>query len=150
MATYAFANIVGTISGPGGVIPIGSGSGVGEGGITVTPTTDKNTMMIGADGSGMNSLMADSSGNVTVRMLKTSATNSALSLMYNYQTQSSLTHGQNTIQFMDIARGDSVTCTGVAFKKQVELTYGKEGGENEWTFDATSVTIILGVGTPEI
>ena len=150
MATYAFANIVGAISGPGGVIPLGSGAGVGEGGITITPTTDKNVMMIGADGSGMNSLLADSSGSVTVRALKTSAVNAALSLMYNYQTGSSLTHGQNTIQFTDIARGDSVTCTGAAFKKQVELNYGKEGGENEWTFDAINVTIILGIGTPEV
>jgi len=150
MATYAFANIVGAISGPGGVVPIGNGAGIGEGGITITPTTDKNVMMIGADGQGMNSLMADSSSSVTVRVLKTSVTNSLLSLMYNFQTGSSLTHGQNTIAFVDIARGDSVTCTGVAFKKQVELTYAKEGGENEWTFDAISTTVILGIGTPEV
>ena len=81
MATYSFLNIVGSIAGPGGVVPIGVGSGVGEGGITITPTTDKNTMMIGADGAGMNSLMADSSSSVTVRMLKTSPANAALSLL---------------------------------------------------------------------
>lgn len=150
MATYSFQDIVGSITGPGGTIPIGSGSGAGEGGITITPSADKNVMMIGADGSGMNSLIADSSVEVKVTLLKTSPVNAFLQQMYNYQVGSSLTHGQNTISFADVARGDLIVCSNAAFKKQPELTYAKEGSEIEWLFDAISSSVTLGTGTPEL
>jgi hypothetical protein len=150
MATYSFQDIVGSITGPGGTIPIGSGSGAGEGGITITASADKNVMMIGADGSGMNSLIADSSVEVKVTLLKTSPVNAFLQQMYNYQVGSSLTHGQNTISFADVARGDLIVCSNAAFKKQPELTYAKEGGEVEWSFDAISSSVTLGTGTPEL
>ena len=107
-------------------------------------------MMIGADGTGMNSLMADTSSEVKITLLKTSPVNAFLQQMYNYQTGSSLTHGQNTISFADIVRGDLVLCSGVAFKKQPELSYTKEGGEVEWIFDSVNTSVTLGIGTPEV
>jgi hypothetical protein len=150
MATYSFTDIVAAITGPGGTIPLGAGTGASEGGITITASSDKNTMMIGADGSGMNSLMADSSSEVTIRLLKTSPVNFLLQQLYNFQTASALTHGYNTITVTDIVRGDFIVMTSAAFKKRPDITYAKEGGDNEWVFDAIKTTQILGIGTPEI
>lgn len=150
MATYSFLDVTAAIDGPGGSINLGAGAGVAEEGITIEGVNDKNTMLIGADGAGMHSLMADESSTVTIRLLKTSPVNAQLSQMYNTQTVSSATHGRNTITVRDIARGDSITLQQVAFKKRPTIEYAKEAGMMEWAFDAISTVAVLGVGTPEI
>lgn len=150
MATYSFQDVVAAIVGVGGSINMAAGAAVAEEGITIEAVADKNTMTIGADGSGMHSLAANEASTVTVRLLKTSPVNALLQLMYNLQTKSSLTHGKNVITVRDVVRGDSITMTGVAFKKRPAINYAKEGGLVEWTFDAVKTTQILGVGTPEI
>jgi len=150
MATYSFQDVVAAIVGVGGSINLAAGAAVAEEGITIEAVADKNTMTIGADGSGMHSLAANEASTVTVRLLKTSPVNAQLQLMYNLQTKSSLTHGKNVITVRDVVRGDSIVLTQVAFKKRPAINYAKEGGLNEWTFDAVKTTQILGVGTPEI
>lgn len=150
MATYSFQDVVAAISGVGGSINLASGAAVAEEGITIESVEDKNVMTIGADGSGMHSLVANEASTVTVRLLKTSPVNAQLQLMYNLQTKSSLTHGKNVISIRDVVRGDSITLTQVAFKKRPSINYAKEGGMVEWTFDAVKTTQVLGVGTPEL
>lgn len=146
MSTYSFLDVVAAMNGPGGAVNIGAGAAVAEEGITVEAVEDKNTMVIGADGSGMHNLNAGEASTVTVRLLKTSPTNALLQTMYNAQTQSSLLHGKNTITIRDIARGDIITLQKVAFKKRPAISYAKEGGINEWSFDAIKTSQILGVG----
>lgn len=146
MATYAFSAIVGTIVGPGGTFSIGNGAGPSEEGVTVAMVEDKSTMTIGADGAVMHSLHSGNGGTVTVRLLKTSPTNQLLMNMYNLQTSNPAAHGQNVMSFTDTLRGDSVVCQQVAFKKAPDITYAKDGGTNEWTFDAGFVGITLGSG----
>ncbi|EAP1742638.1 DUF3277 family protein [Salmonella enterica] len=68
MATYSFTDVTASISGPTGVIDLGYGSASSEEGITVAMAGPKNTMTIGADGEVMNSLHADKSGTVTVKL----------------------------------------------------------------------------------
>lgn len=150
MATYSFQDVVAAIAGPGGSINMAAGAAVAEEGITIEAVADKNTMTIGADGRGMHSLAANEASTVTVRLLKTSPVNAQLQMMYNLQTKSSLTHGKNVITVRDVVRGDSITLTQVAFKKRPAINYAKDGGLNEWAFDAVKTTQILGVGTPEI
>jgi hypothetical protein len=150
MTTYSFEDVVATISGPGGVIPLGNGAGNADEGITVTMTERKNTMVTGADGSVMHSLHAAQSGTIVVRLLKTSPINALLSAMYNFQTQSSANHGQNTIVVANPQRGDVISCQGAAFAKQPDLTYAKDGNTCEWEFDAGYVHEILGVGSPTL
>lgn len=150
MATYSFQDVAAAIVGVGGSINLASGAAVSEEGITIDAVEDKNIMTIGADGSGMHSLVSNESATVTVRLLKTSPVNAQLQLMYNLQTKSSLTHGKNVITVRDVVRGDMIALTNVAFKKRPSVTYAKEGGIMEWTFDAIKTTQILGVGTPEI
>lgn len=150
MSTYSFQDVVAAITGLGGSIILGSGSGSAEEGITIEAVADKNTMTIGADGAGMHSLSADRSSTVTVRLLKTSSVNALLSAMYELQTSSSLGHGKNVIVVRDVVRGDVITCTGVAFKKAPPLNFAKEGGTVEWSFDAIRTVRVLGVGTPEV
>jgi len=144
MSTYSFLNTNCTITGPGGSVNLGAGASVAEEGITLEPNDDISTMTIAADGSVMHSLGANKSRTLTVRLLKTSATNKALSLMYAFQTASPANHGNNTISLANAQTRDAITCQQVAFKRGVPLTYGKEGGMNEWTFDAGIVDVTLG------
>lgn len=141
---YSFLNLQGALTGPGGVINLGNGSGAADEGITVAPAGELNTMTIGADGTGMHSLSADKSGKVTIRLLKTSPTNQLLSAMLAFQRTSAATHGQNTIMFADTVRGDAVVCRQCAFSKVPDLSYGKSAGFVEWQFDSVYVDITLG------
>lgn len=146
MATYSFKDVTAAISGNGWFVPLGTGAGLAEEGITIESVEDKNVMTIGADGTGMHSLVANDSATVTVRLLKTSPTNSMLQAMFNIQTRSAASHGSNTITIRDVARGDSITLVDCAFKNSPNITYAKEGGTVEWVFDCVKKSQILGAG----
>lgn len=143
-STYSFLDVGASIVGPGGAFSLGNGAAVAEEGITFVPTGDKSGMTIGADGAGMHSLYADKSGVATVRLLKNSPTNTLLSRLFNFQTASGATHGQNTITLNDKSRGDIVAATQVAFKKVPDLTYAKEADIVEWQFDYVKLDFNLG------
>lgn len=142
--TYSFLNVNAAIAGPGGAVNMGSGAAIAEEGITISPNADKNIMTIGADGGGQHSLVADDSGKVTVRALKTSPLNAALMAMYNIQSSASSLWGVNVITVFDPARGDLHTCQLCAFNKKPEINYKKEGDLIEWVFDSLKITSILG------
>lgn len=144
MATYSFVDVTAAINGPGGSINIGNDAGPSDEGITVSMIDNKNTMTIGADGSGMHSLHAGNAGTITIRLLKTSPTNKKLQQMYSYQVTSSANHGRNTITIRDVARGDFVTATGAAFRKMPDNAWGKEGNMIEWSWDCIKVAQKLG------
>jgi hypothetical protein len=148
--TYSFLDCQCSISGPGGSFSLGSGAGAAEEGITTDMVDRKNTMTIGADGSGMHSLHASNAGTFIVRLLKTSPTNRLLNQLYNTQRQSSTTWGQNTVQIYDTARGDQVTLRGAAFAKQPALVFAKVGNVNEWEFEAIQRDDLLGSGSPSL
>ena len=150
MATYSFKDVTAALVGVGGSINLGNGAAIAEEGITIEAAEDKNVMTIGADGAGMHSLVASKAGTITFRLLKTSPVNAQLQAMYNLQTLSSITHGKNVVTVRDVARGDAIVCTGVAFKRVPDLTFAKEGGTVEWQFDAISIERTLGNGTPAI
>lgn len=149
MATYSFLDVTAAMSGAGGNINLGAGAAVSEEGITIEAVEDKSVMTIGADGNGMHSLIASEASMVTIRLLKTSPVNSQLNEMYKQNTISSANHGSNTITIRNPATGDNITLQQVAFKKRPTITYAKEGGMNEWTFDAIKTAMTLGVGTSE-
>lgn len=144
MSTYSFLDTQASIVGPGGSFSIGSGDGVAEEGITIEPAGDKNTMQIGADGTGMHNLHADKSGTITVRLLKTSPKNAMLMAMYNLQQTSAALWGNNVISVSNAQIGENNGCRGVAFKKKPTIVYAKDGPMNEWTFDAIAIDSILG------
>ncbi len=144
--TYSFLDINATLTGPGGSIALGAGAGAAEEGITIEPSGDIDAMMIGADGTGVHSLIANKSGKVTIRLLKTSPINQQLSLMVAFQRTSGATHGQNTLTIAGTTSGDIATCQQVAFAKIPTITYAKEAGMNEWEFNANIIDIGLGAG----
>lgn len=145
MNVYSFLNISCLIAGPGLVANLAAGAAAAEEGITIEPSTDKNEMTIGADGKGQHSLIADNSGKLTVRLLKTSPINALLMAAYDLQTSSSALHGQNIVTITDSARGDLHVFQAVAFRKKPKIDYQKTAGMNEWEFDAISVNSVLGV-----
>jgi hypothetical protein len=141
---YSFLDVQATIAGPGGSFNLGNGAGNAEEGIDIEMVEDKNTMTVGADGTPMHSLHAGKAGTVTVRLLKTSPVNAKLQAMYDLQSQSSSLWGQNVISINNTASGDNVGCRSVAFKKSPKNAYAKDGGSNEWVFDAGAIDSILG------
>jgi hypothetical protein len=144
MATYSFLDISCLMAGPGVASNLAAGASAAEEGITVEASTDKNVMTIGADGTGMHSLVADDSCKVTIRLLKTSPLNKVLMAAYDAQSLSSSLWGINTFTLSDTARGDFTVVQQAAFKKRPTLTYAKEGGIMEWEFDGIQVNSILG------
>jgi hypothetical protein len=148
--TYSFMDVSATITGPGGAFSLGYGACTAEEGISIAMIENKNTMTIGADGCVMHSLHAGNGGTVTVRFLKTSPTNQMLQRMFDTQKMSSAYWGHNTINIADPARGDAITCSMCAFQRFPNVTYAKDGGTQEWIFDAGDITGILGDGTPGV
>lgn len=143
--TYSFLDTTATLAGPGGVVNLGAGAAVAEEGITIEPAEDKNTMTIGADGQGQHSLIASDAATVTIRLLKTSPTNRALGLMYDLQSTSSALWGQNVLNVNNSGLGDVSVGQRVAFKKKPTLTYAKEGGFTDWTFDVINLNTVFGI-----
>lgn len=143
---YSFEDVQASISGPGGTIPLGSGSGNAQEGITVEFVDDKNAMMIGADGEGAHSLRATRAARITVRLLKTSPVNAALNAQYRFQSVSSTLWGQNVVTVTDLARGDNYLATEVAYQKHPSVTWAQDANFNEWMFYAIKCDPILGVG----
>lgn len=146
MAAYSFLNISCQMVGPGIARNLAAGASAAEEGITLEATVDKNVMTIGADGTGMHSLVADDSCTLTIRLLKTSPLNAALMTAYDVQSVSSALWGVNTFTLSDSARGDFSVIQQAAYKKKPTVTYAKEGGMMEWTFDGIQANSVLGSG----
>lgn len=146
--TYSFKDVTATIRGPNGSFEIGSSAGAAEEGISYEMIDDKGSMMIGAGGQGMHSLHAGKAGRITVRLLKTSPQNAMLQDLYNADTASSATYGQNVIVIRDIARGDLVMATGCGQVKTPNNSFAKAGNVLEWSFNCIEIDPTLGTGTP--
>lgn len=144
MSTYSFMDTACTLASDEAVIDLGYGAGVAEEGITFAMAGDKNTMVIGADGEGMHNLHADNSGQVTIRLLKTSPANAKLANLYNLQKSASKKWGKNTITMNHSGSGDNATALKCAFKKIPDYTNAKTGALVEWTFDAIKIDLKLG------
>jgi len=137
-------DITASFIGPGVAFDLGSGSGNSEEGITVAQSGAKNSMTLGIDGKGMNSLLPNKSGQITINLLRTSPLNKKLSLAYNAQSQSPATWGNNTIVIRDNASGEIITANGVAFNKLPDRKFAKEGGTVTWVFDCIEIDVYMG------
>jgi len=144
MSTYSFLDVTASLTGPTGSIDLGYGSANSEEGITTAMTEAKNTMTVGADGEVMHSLHAGKSGTITVTLLKTSPVNKKLSLMYNAQSQSSATWGNNIIVIRNKSSGDISTARSCAFQKQPDHANAKVGNTVSWVFDCGKIDQLLG------
>lgn len=146
MGTYSFQDVQATIVGPGGAFSLGSSQAVANEGISVEFVGDRNTMTTGAGVEVMHSLHAAQPATFTVRLMKTSAVNALLGIMYDLQTSSSALWGVNTIMVSDTARGDVATGWNCAFQKFPNNTYATEGNVLEWVFQAGRAFELLGDG----
>lgn len=147
MGVYSFPNIQASLVGPGGNLNIGYGAGTAEEGITVSMVEEKSDTKVGAGGELMQSLRASKLGHITVRLLKTSPVNASLSAMYNAQSVNAGLWGQNVIRISDIQRGDNILGTQMAFVKQPDVVYAKDGNMMEWSF-VGKIDQQLGTGQP--
>jgi len=145
MTSYSFLNIVGAITGPGGATPIGVGSANADGGIKTSMKEEKNLAKVSADGSVMQVLRGGNLGRITVHVQKTSPINAILSAMYNFQRNNAAGWGTNAITFNDIARGDVVSGSSMAFVKFPDVGWDKDASDIEWEFEG-NVVQALGAG----
>lgn len=144
MSTYSFLDTNATLTCVDATIDLGYGEAIAEEGITFAMAGDKNSMTIGADGEGMHSLHADNSGQVTIRLLKTSPANAKLTDLYNLQKGNTKKWGRNTFTFNHTGSGDNGTATKCAFKKRPDLRYAKAADIVEWVFDSIKLDIKQG------
>jgi hypothetical protein len=148
--TYAFENVVASISGPGGQFTLsGPETAAAEEAITITWGEEMNTATIGADGSVMNSMHSARAGTCTFRLMKTSPLVQQLVQMITFQHQSSAFWGRNTITIRDTARGDAYTLDGCAWKRFPTNSYAKIGNVLEFELDVALIDSNLGPGTPD-
>jgi hypothetical protein len=146
--TYSFANIVAALTGPSGSFPIGSSAGSAEEGISYRMIEDKTTTTTGAGGDIMHSLHASQTGEIIIRLLKTSPVNAQFSALYATEKTTSGLWGQDTITIQDVVRGDVITGQQMAFIKFPDGGFSKEGPPTqEWAFRGI-IDIQLGTGTP--
>lgn len=149
--TYSFLDVVATFTdASGNFISLGYGAGTAKEGITVEMLDDKTKMDIGADGTPMHTLRASSAARISVRLLKTSPTNNALSLAYNLQRFTPSLWGQNAISVRDLLQGDVLSAGNVAFARQPGITYAEDATMNDWQFLCGSLNELLGIGIPDI
>lgn len=144
--TYSFQTVFATLTGPGGSINIGAGAAAAEEGISTELVEETDSMKIGADGNVSHSLHAARAGKVTVRILKTSPVNQALMNMYNLQRDNPKLWAINTLVVTNLAVGDVISCSGVAFEKTPPNNWAKEAGALEWVFNASFMEQTLGSG----
>ena len=142
---YSFIDVKASIRGPGGSFDVAS-SGVSDESIRVAMVSDKNTMVIGANGDGMHSLKASKASRITISLLKTATGNAMFNQLYRFQAQSSAYWGQNILVITNPISGDVVTATGGSFIKQSDIGYSGEGGLNVWAFDFIDTDEVLGNG----
>lgn len=144
---YSFKDVTCTIAGPNIAVNV---TGTADEGYAVEFEGDKDQMVVGAGGDAMHSLRAAQPGMVMLRLLKTSRLNQVLCNAYNFQTLSAANHGQNTIVIDDPVRGDTITCTGAAFRKFPNISYAVEGGTQDWAFNVSYISPSLGAGVGTI
>lgn len=144
--TYSFKDVSAALTGPGttGAINLGYGAAISDEGITIAMAGDKDTMVIGADGTPMHSLHADKSGIVTIHCLKTSPTNAILQDLYDAQQISSTLWAQNVIIVRENESGDITTCYACAFKRKPDITYKKDADILAWEFHVGTIDTVLG------
>jgi hypothetical protein len=94
----------------------------------------------------MHSLYANKSAKLTIRILKTSPLNAQLAAALAFQRLSAANYGQNTLSLVNSVSGDAVTLSQAAFARWPDLTYAKDGGVNEWVFNAIEANQGLGAG----
>ena len=143
-ASYSFADVHGLIAGPFCSILLGNDSGSSEEGISVESLDERTKMTIGADGSGMHSLIQNRAARIIARFLKTSPQNAALQLALNAQSSSSLFWGQNVINVSNPVTGDALVAVGCAFGKQPGNLWAKDANIIEWEFYAIRATQTMG------
>lgn len=102
---------------------------------------------VGADGFGCHVINRNRSGTVTVTLMQSSLTNSALSRLANLDEQTGDVSYPLVVK--DI-RSDATLCVAHAskIKKMPASSFGKELGTREWAFTSTRIDISVGGNLP--
>jgi hypothetical protein len=125
---YSFANTVLTIDGRR-VIGFGEGDDV----ISIEPTTELGTSIVGADGSALLSITADQSATLTLKLVHHSPFNDFLWNKVKRMRLGETGPGiMFAIGFSDPSTGDGGGCTQAVVKTVPTLTAGANATEREW------------------
>lgn len=93
--------------------------------LTVSPTSERSTMVAGGDGNVQRSVSADLSGTATITLQQVSPSNAVLQQYANTQDT-----GSFIVQDLS---GDTVISADIAWvSQQAEASFGVEAGTREW------------------
>ena len=73
--------------------------------------------------------------------------NNQLQTLYNTQTATAASHGQNVIIVRDSTRGDVETLLNCAFTSSPSSNFRTEAGTIQWVWDVGFRTTVRGTGT---
>jgi hypothetical protein len=105
---------------------------------------DLQTKKVGIDGAVAFSRSANKSGEISIKLLQTSAANEMLSELFAIDNLVMDGLLDVPIAIVDGLGTSIVSASQCRLKSIPEFTRGKEVGENEWVFDAVDLTIFHG------
>jgi hypothetical protein len=120
-------------------------SGFGDTFISVAYNADAFTTVIGADGEVSRVQSSDMSGEITLTLKQTSASNDVLSDLAIADRLLGLTTGPVFIK--DIGGTTVVMASEAWIKKMPDLELGKDGSEREWVLSCGNIQMFVG-GNP--
>ena len=134
---YSWNDVVMTITGPGGTLTIGKGTGGADGGVKITQMSDVNVFEPGLGDTGMHHKQETSAKSIEVNMLAGADENLILRTMYNIQKSGdSSIWAENVITIKTRLPGMTIgVYTGCAFKTLPEIGLANQAAPLVWTFD---------------
>ena len=107
--------------------------------ISVEPSGDRFTKIVGADGEVARSKSNDYSHTITITLLQTSLSNDFLSSLFNLDRLSNA--GKCAIQIKDLLGTSLLFWQSAWIQAEPGVEYAKEIGERAWTFATGNIDI---------
>lgn len=110
--------------------------------VSIEMNSDAFTKVVGADGEVARSASADESGQITITLLQTSASNKILNDFHNADRLS--LNGQGSVSIVDTNGTTLVAGADAWVKKHAVVEFGKEIVGREWVIDVGRLVVNQG------
>lgn len=136
--TYSFLDVAVAFNHPSFGQYVAYGEGIGN--ISITPSTDKTSQDVAADGAIMVSKVPGDNGTIALQIQQTSGFNQWLLNLYNYLLAGPTSEwAQATITIRSPSMGDLIFASGVAFQNRAQQQYQAQGQQRTWNLMAASI-----------
>jgi len=112
--------------------------------LSIEYNEDIYALLVGADGEATRSRSNNNSGRVTLTLLSTSPTNSALSALFQLDANTAGATGTGPLLIKDQS-GSTVIAAEVAWITKIPtVEFGREGTSREWVFETDNLLMFAG------